>query len=257
MAKRTATPPPPPWMSADGSGPPQRPYLPTPLPGVVEGDDPWAGAAADLAAARRMRRPRMPLWPAVVLLFVVGLTASIVATVYWTGEPDRVAVVVQPTWHPGDGALVRGMPIDGGTPQSLAWSPDGGQLAWSTFDGARTPITRIVPIDEDFGEVEQLRRSPRWLSSTFEGAFRSSVEEDLVVVRRDDGSTAGVIDLRGLLGLVDAKVPVVHTSGDQIRLAVVARLPSAGALPSLHVFDISTLVRPPQPEPITVVDAGP
>jgi len=198
----------------------------------------------------------MPAVIVLVGLFVIGVVASLVVPLYWAQPAVRPAPVqdLPEPWRPVEGPLVRGLTLPD-QPQSLAWAPDANQLAWTTFDAERSvPVVTSVGVGEaGFSATQELEVAPPWLSQPVPSVVTAKVDNDVVVLRWASGprrgETAGVVDLRGLLGLRDARSPAVVTFGPTTRLAVIARLPAEGARPSLHVFDVTELVQPPQRVP--------
>lgn len=188
-------------------------------------------------------------------LFVLGAAVSVALPFYLdSGPPEQEpAPVVRPAWDPGNGPLVQGLTLPGAMPDTLAWSPDGKQLAWTAFDSERNmPVIWLVGVGPaGFTGLQQLEVEPTWMGTPTPSVVTATVEDGLVALRWASGprarETAGVVDLPGLFGLVDAQTPAVITFGPTTLLAVSARLPEASASPTLHVFDVTSLIQPPAP----------
>ena len=223
-------------------------------------DDPWAQAPKPTASKPADRSLRTPIITVAVGLFVLGVLASVMVTLWGPGlsalsPAPQVKVTAQPVWRPAEGPLVRGVTLGSEAPEQLAFSNDGRQLAWSTFDANRgVPVVMTVGVgDAGFTAPQELDAPPAWLTEPAPSVVSAAVDSDVVTLRWIEGprrgQSAGVVDVKGLLGLVEARTPSVVTFGPITRLAVVARLPDGGQY-SVHVFDVSELIDPPPPTPV-------
>lgn len=246
-----STPTPPPWLASPEPQPDPAFQAAPPVVGP-SADDPWAQAprAERPSAAPQRRSLGLPIVGLIVGLFVVGAILSVAVPIYLdASRPPPPPVEVITPWNPGTGPLVQGLRVEGGMPESVRWSPDAKQVAWTTFDSEKNlPVVWLVGIGQaGFSGLQRLDQEPSWMHDAPPSVVKARVQGNMVALHWAGGAvggqTAGVVDLQGLLGLVEPQSPAVITQGNQTLLAVAARLPVEGAAPTLHVFDVTSLIQ--------------
>ena len=144
-------------------------------------DDPWASAPSHEPPPPRRPSRALPVVAVVVVLFILGVVASLLIPWSWfSPAPPRQQPVQQiAVWQPGDGPLVRGLPLQS-APQALAWSPNATQLAWTTFDEQQSQqLVRSVGVGQaGFSATQELDTAPTWLQDLAPSVVSARVEED-------------------------------------------------------------------------------
>jgi hypothetical protein len=230
--------------------------VPTPLPGVVEGEDLWTLEVPPEPTQAVGFRWRVPLFIAgFVALFLIGVAVAMSGVGSWafgwfqpTVRPTPAPVVVAPPWTPGVGPLERGLLLDSEPPQVVRWSPDGSAIAWVAFDAKRgVPVARTVAVlaqPAGYGQPEVLHPMPDWTRSPAGTELSASIAQGGLVLTRADGSTAGLVDLAGQYGYAEPRLPALSEAGGRVRVAFVATTPGAEEKPraTLHILDVTGLV---------------
>jgi len=192
-----------------------------------------------------------PLGVALTFLLLASLGAF--AGLWWLGivdpvgspEPTPALAPLRPTWTAGSGPLVDGLPLAGDPPSTLHWSPDGRQLGWITFDEARSRrIAVVVPVRDRFGEPEQHEEHPGWLvRPTSSSSLTATVRQGVVLIQGGPSAIDPIVDLGGQLQLFEPRAPALYERNGRVWLAVVGHRGAPGAPVSLHVVEVSSLLK--------------
>ena len=189
----------------------------------------------------------------VALAFLLLAFVGAFAGMWWlgVGQPSSPAPVPQvqaparPPWNPGSGPLVDGLPLPGEPPSVMHWSPDGRQIGWIEFDAQRSRrVAVVVPVRERFGEPEQLEEQPDWLARPVPASgLTATIREGVVVLQGGPEGVSAIVDLFGQLGLNEPRAPSLYERNGRVWLAVVGHKGAPGAPMSLHVVEVTSLLR--------------
>lgn len=189
----------------------------------------------------------------IALVFLLLIFGGAFGALWWQGfldppapqAPPQAAAPPAPTWSPGTGPLVDGLPLPDEPPTVLHWSPDGRQIGWITFDPERARrVAHVVSVRERFGDIEQLDENPDWLVRPVpSSSLSTTVHDGVVVLRGGPSGHDAFVDLVGSLGLNEPRTPALYERGGRVWLAVVGHRGAPGAPMSLHVVEVTSLLR--------------